>query len=266
MAPGGNLWGPFVDLTANIDDNITKFNFEESRAWFWDDVTVWLAANALEPERVKIIVSCWSPPNWAKAPTGANVAGMGVTPFVAYCNTCDSIGGTWDDGTFGWNAYQYCSRFLAAWCKGFSQHCGGVPIYGLSIQNEVAFEQPFNSCTLYNKARAQQIEQPGIFDSNVYANALKAVKTEFALHPELASIKMMGPHHANMEVDPGNPWGLLFQMLGVQAVKNHSDPSLINFLSIYTHNYSAPAAKRAVMFNAHWAGIDSMPGDRKSVV
>ncbi len=264
MAPGGDLWSPFVELTADIDENITKFNFEHSRYWYWDDVVEWLAANALEPERVKIHGSCWSPPNWAKAPTGLYVdtgAGAGLTPFVAYCNECDSVGGTWDDGTFNWNAYQYCSRFLAAWCKGFSQHAGGVPIYGLSIQNEVGFESPFNSCTLYHKARSEQIEQDRIFDPNIYANALKAVKDEFALHPELASVEIFGPDHAGLDENPANPWGLLWQTLGVQAVKDHTDPELINFLGTYSHNYSAPAAKRAEMFNAHWEGIDSMPGE-----
>ena len=162
MAPGGDLNGPFVDITADIDDNITKFNFEHSRYYHWDNVVEWLAVNALEPDRVKIVGSCWSPPNWAKAPTGAYVDtgyGAGVTPFVAYCNECDSVGGTWDDGTYSWNAYQYCSRFLAAWCKGFSQHCGGIPISGLSIQNEAAYENPFNSCTLFHQAIATKTEQ-----------------------------------------------------------------------------------------------------------
>jgi O-glycosyl hydrolase len=263
MAPGGNLEGPEVALGADLDANAALFNWEHDRTDHWDNVAQWLVANALEPARVKLVVSPWSVPHWAKAPTGAKITQgrwRGVTPLIMYCDTCDTAGGTWDTGIYQQDRYQYCARFEAAACRSFELHAG-VTLYGLSIQNEVAFENPFNSCTLYHQARAQKVESDTVMDYTVYANALKAIKGEWALNPELDHIVVMGPHHAGLDENPGNPWGHLFQMEGIAAVKNHSDPNLINFLDTYTHNYGAPPAKRAEMFRAYWEGIDSMPDE-----
>ncbi|MGE5559147.1 MAG: hypothetical protein ACM3WV_11170 [Bacillota bacterium] len=263
MAPGGTLEGPEVPLGSDLATNASKFNFEFPRFRYSDDLAVWLSQNALEPSRVKICASIWSVPHWAKAPTGTEIASgrwRGVTPLIMYCDTCDTAGGTWDTGIYMQDRYQYCARYMSAFCYGFEQY-SGVPIHNLTIQNEVAYESPFNSGTLYHKAIAQKVKQDPQMDYNVYANALKAVKDEWAIRPEVQHIKIIGPHHAGLDETPANPWGLLFQTSGIQAVKDHSDPDLINFLSIYTNNYGAPAAQRAEMFRGYWEGIDSMPDE-----
>ena len=55
----------------------------------------------------------------------------------------------------------------------------GVSFYSLSIQNELNFEEFYNSCTYPL--------------SSDYIAALKAVRSEFDKYPELAPIKLMGP-------------------------------------------------------------------------
>lgn len=238
VAPGGDLEGPEVPLTGDLPTDAAKFNFEHERTDHWDDVAVWLVNNALEPDRVKLVASPWSVPHWAKAPTGAVISyrqWRGPTPIIMYYGN-DTAGGTWDTGIYQQDRYPYFANFMSAACYGFEQHAG-VTLYALSIQNEVAFENPFNSCTLYHQAKAQKVESETIMDYNVYANALKAVKDEWAAQPDVQHIKIMGPHHAGLDEIPENPWGHLFQMEGIAAVKNHSDQTLIDFLDIYTHNY-----------------------------
>ncbi len=264
MASGGTLEGPELPLTGDLATDAAQFNFEFSRFRYSDDLAAWLHQNALEPERAKIIGGIWSIPHWAKAPTGAFISQgqwSGGTPLIMYCDTCDTAGGTWDTGIYSQDRYQYCSRYLAAFCYGFEQHAG-VPLYGLSIQNEVGYEQGFNSCTLLHEATATKGTRQNnstTMNFNVYANALKAVKDEFALHGALDHIKLMGPHHANVGDSVANPWGLLWQTLAIDCVKDHADSALIGFLDVYTNNYGAPPAERAEMFRAYWEGIDSMP-------
>lgn len=254
IAPGGDLSGPEVDLGSDLDANIAKFDFEIG-TWgmqYNDDIVQWLSENALEPERVKITGSLWSPPHWAKEATGASTESVcgdaeTATPYIG-CNGNDAIGGTWAADHF-----QYNARFIAALVQGFEQHAE-VPLYSFSIQNEAGFENPFSSCTLFQRA-----DENGktVTDYTQYAKALKAVKDEFALHSEIDT-KIMGPHNANILSEPSNPWGMNWQMEAIQAVKDHSDPELIDFLKIYTHNYGAGAAKRAEMFKGYWDGSDAV--------
>ncbi len=258
--PSGDLSGPEVPLGSDINTNITKFDFEVNDFRYNDEMVNWLSTNALEPSRVKIIASIWSPPHWTKAPTGLSTNSVcgdpeAVTPFIG-CFGGASVGGTWDDGTYQNDYFQYNARFIAALCKGFEEH-SGVPFYGLSIQNEAGYENPFNSCSLFTAPKSEKTAGGTSNDYTQYANALKAVKDEFALHPEITT-KIMGPHHANLHQSPSNPYGMLAQMNAIQAVKDHSDASLIDFLGMYTHNYSASTATRAEMFAGYWDGIDNV--------
>ncbi len=269
VQPGGDHEGPEAPMTGDLAADAATFNFEQESFRYSDELAAWLHQGILEPERAKVVGGIWSVPHWAKAPTGnylSNGRWSGGTPVLMYVYppspgcTC---GGTWDTGIWQQDRYQYCARWLASFCYGFEQH-SGMPLYGLSCQNEVAYEQPFDSCTLYHEAKAQKgTRQSSETTMNyaVYANAMKATKDEFALHSELDHILIMGPHHAGLDENPGNPWGLLFQMSGIQAVKDHADPNLLDFIDVYTHNYSAPSAKRAEMFRAYWAGMDSLPGE-----
>jgi VCBS repeat-containing protein len=269
VQPGGDHEGPEAPMTGDLAADAATFNFEQESFKYSDELAAWLHQGILEPERAKVVGGIWSVCHWAKAPTGAflsNGRWSGGTPVLMYVYPPSpgcSCGGTWDTGIWQQDRYQYNARWLAAFCYGFEQH-SGVPLYGLSCQNEVAYEQPFDSCTLYHVATAQKGTRQSsetTMDYNVYANAMKATKDEFGLHPELDHILIMGPHHAGLHDDPTSPWGLLFQMSGIQAVKDHADPNLLDFVDVYTHNYGTSPAKRAEMFRAYWEGMDSMPDE-----
>jgi O-glycosyl hydrolase len=70
------------------------------------------------------------------------------------------------------------ARSTAAYIAGF-QRFHNVKFYAVSIQNELNFEQFYNSATYPL--------------SSQYLTAVKAVKAEFAKHSELRDIKIMGP-------------------------------------------------------------------------
>ncbi len=262
MADGGDLEGPELSLTGNLSSDAALFDFEFSRFRYSDDLAIWLSNNALEPDRVKINPSVWSVPHWAKAPTGAYISSgrwSGGTPLIMYCNTCDTAGGTWDTGIWQQDRYQYNAWWIAAMVYGFEQH-SGVPVYSVALQNEAGYENPFNSCTLFHEASATKgTRQDNGTTTNyaVYANVLKAVKDNWPT--ALSHVKIMGPHHANVAETVANPWGLLMQMSPIQAVKDHADANLLDFLDIYTHNYGAGQAERAEMLAGYWDGIDEYP-------
>src|SRR5581483_7943855 len=63
---GGNMRTP-VPISANLDDNVARFTPGTNSQ---TDLIKWLETNALEPDRVKMIGSLWSPPHWMKITTG----------------------------------------------------------------------------------------------------------------------------------------------------------------------------------------------------
>ncbi len=264
VAPDGNYATP-VELVNDINSNIAVMDFNTQNVG--GDTAIWLSNNALEPERVKIVGSLWSPPHWMKGPTGAyveHVTGGGArhTPYLTNDTSGDSVGGRLLQDTG--NLEQF-GRYIAAWAKGFERHFG-IALHGVSLQNELAFENPFDSCTYYTGA---ELSGGGMGPSEQYwqyAGALKAVKDEFEQletehGPGFMTTQITGPHHASLLQDPSNPWSFNWQMQFIKAVKDHSDPNLDGFLGIYTNNYSAPAYSRAKMWRAYWQGKDSMPGE-----
>jgi hypothetical protein len=91
---------------------------------------------------------------------------------------------------------------MAAYLRGF-QNTYGVKFYATSIQNELDFEEFYNSC-FYPLA-------PG------YLAAVKAVRAELDRYPDLAGIKIMGPE----DVLGGDPYGMWQYGSGSStAVKN----------------------------------------------
>jgi len=251
----GDLAVP-VRLGPNPEENIAKMNFANSKTAVYGEMAVWLRQNALEPDRVKISGSVWSPPHWMKGPTGMrqyHVTRPSVkkpTPWLSEGTSGDSIGGrllqTAD------NRKQF-GRYFAAWLRGFGRHYG-VPIYAASIQNEVSFENPFDSATYSSgpDGKDQQWWQ--------YAEALKAVKDE--LTRQQIRTKIMGPHMSQVGEKPSNPWGLWHQMSYIDAVKAHADPALFGFLSSYNSNGYMGASEDAVkMWAAYYRGKAAVPAD-----
>ncbi|MGB8221833.1 MAG: hypothetical protein WCF10_04560, partial [Polyangiales bacterium] len=219
-----------VPLGLDLKANIAKMNFANPQTKVYGEMAVWLRENALEPDRVKISGSVWSPPHWMKGPTGTlqyHIADPSVkkpTPWLSEGKTGDSIGGRLLQTT---ENRQQLGRYLAAWVKGFEQHYG-VPVYAMSIQNEVSFENPFDSAT-YEKGPDGKGEQWW-----QYAAALEAVKMEFGL--QKIKTRVMGPHMAQVGETPSNPWGLWQQMSYIEAIRAHPDPALLGFLYAYNSN------------------------------
>jgi O-glycosyl hydrolase len=244
-----------VSLGPDLDANVTKMDFDNPKTKVYAEMAVWLRQHALEPERVRITGSIWSPPHWMKGPTGmrqSHVRRPSVkwpTPWLSDGKTGDSIGGRLLQTPS--NLEQF-ARYLAAWLKGFERHYR-VPIYAASIQNEVSFENPFDSATycLGPEGQEEQWWQ--------YAAALEAVKSE--LTRQHIQTKIMGPHMSQVGETPSNPWGLWHQMSYIDAVKAHRDTSLIDFLFAYNSNgYMGTSEDAVKMWAGYYRGSDHVPG------
>jgi len=240
------------DIRANVD----KMHFDNAQTRVYGDMAVWLAKNALEPERVRITGSVWSPPHWMKGPTGMSqhhVARPNVshaTPWLSRGTWGDSIGGRLLQDPE--NLEQF-ARYIAAWIKGFEAHYG-VPIYAASIQNEVSFENPFDSVTYVKGSDGKRGQWWQ------YASALAAVRGELQRHR--IGTKIMGPHAAHVGKRPRQPSGLWDQFQYIAAVKAHEDPTLIDFIWAYNSNgYLDPSEDGVKMWAAYLHGTRKVPGD-----
>ena len=245
-----------VRLGKDLTSNIARMDFANPRTKVYGEMAGWLKENALEPDRVKITGAVWSPPHWMKGPTGTRQHFVGdpsvkkPTPWLSGRGGGESIGGRLLQTPE--NLEQF-GRYLAAWVRGFERHYG-VPFYAISLQNELSFENPFDSAT-YAKGPDGQDEQWW-----QYAAALAAVEDEFA-RQEITT-KVMGPHVAHVGVKPGNPVGLSHQMSYIQAVKTHADPQLIDFLAFYNSNAYVGTSEDAVkMWAAYYRGKAVVPAD-----
>lgn len=70
-----------VPLTSNLQANVDRMNFRPNQDLVAKaEFTQWLKQNALEPDRVKVSASPWTPPHWMKGPTGETQNFVGVTP------------------------------------------------------------------------------------------------------------------------------------------------------------------------------------------
>ena len=252
LDPSGDMTIP-VTLGSDMGANLSKFNFNTGGMPTYGSMAQWLKTNALEPGRVKVVASSWSPPHWMKGPTCATQSWVGdpaqrqyATPWLSgqhnpwgpNYNGGDSIGGrlkTEDPAT----AQQY-GRYMASWVKGFEQTYG-VPLDSISLQNESTFENPFDSMVL-------NVGPDGQTDHTQYAKALKGVKDAWQ---ELGlNTRVSGPHVANVGPDSSNPYGLDAQMRMIQGVKDHSDPDLIKFLHAYNAHYYMGTGEGAVRATA----------------
>ena len=92
-------------------------------------------------------------------------------------------------GTGPTSALTQFARCTAAYLRGF-QNTYGVPFYAISIQNELDFDEYYNSC-FYPL-------------TNGYLAALKAVRAELDQYSDLAGIKIMGPE----DVLGGDAYGM----------------------------------------------------------
>ncbi len=258
-----------VPLSANLQSNVNLMDFSISSVSSYGQFASWMQQNALEPSRVKVVADAWTPPHWMKGPSGASQYWIGntnnslgttayPTPWLSnehngwggFSHSGDSIGGrlrTEDSA----NLQQY-GRYMAAWVTGFQQNFG-VPVYGMSLQNESTFENPFDSMTY-------MVNQAGQQDFTQYAKGLKAVRDAWQTYG--LQTKVMGPHVGNIGSTPANPWALWQQQSMIDAVRNDSDPTLKDFLSFYNSNYYMGSdANNVKMTAGYWRGASQVPAN-----
>lgn len=141
----------------------------------------------------KLVGSLWSPVPWVKITSGNSISGQsGVLPgngtpwpFIWFDNFAGGkldISGTplavFNDGSQNTSSLTQFARSTAAYILGY-QRAAGKRFYAISIQNELNFEQFYNSATYPL--------------SSQYITAVKAIRAEFDRYPELRDIKIMGP-------------------------------------------------------------------------
>ncbi len=156
----------------------------------------------------KLFGSLWSPAPWVKVSSGNSISGqsgnlpvngtpwpfiwggnfsggkldVSATPLAVFDDS--SLGGTGPT-----SALTQFARCTAAYLRGF-QNAYHVQLYSISIQNELNFEEFYNSCTYPV--------------STGYLTALKVIRAELDKYPDLAGIKLMGPE----DLLGGDPYGM----------------------------------------------------------
>jgi O-glycosyl hydrolase len=183
----------------NINSNIAYFDFTASGS---NPQVAGLTAQAGKAlisslGDFKLFGSLWSPAPWVKLVDGNTYGGGGADypatntpfPFIWLGNfaggVLDASGlarPEFDDSSLGGtgptSALTQFARCTAAYLRGF-QNTYGVPFYSICIQNELDFDEFYNSCFYPS--------------TNGYLAAIEAVRAELNLYPDLAGIKIMGP-------------------------------------------------------------------------
>ena len=131
----------------------------------------------------KLFGSIWSPPPWVKISSGNTIGSTfadGPTagtafPFIWLANFAGGmldVSGTLLPQFNNTSALTQYARTVSASLRGF-QNYYGVKFYAISIQNELNFEEYYNSCIYPTSAE--------------YIAAIEAVRTELNQYPDLAS-------------------------------------------------------------------------------
>jgi len=201
-----NGWtAPIAVMGPDINQNTNCLDFSYGTVPVAGALARMGAARSNQLGDFKLIGSLWSPAPWVKLSSGNTCPNWGGAPmpvpgtpwpFVWYDNFAggklDTSGiarADFNDGVEPTSALAQFARGIAAYLRGF-QKAYQVRFYAISIQNEVNFEEFYNSCTYPLSAG--------------YIAALKAVRAELDQHADLAPIKLMGPE----DLLGGDIWGL----------------------------------------------------------
>lgn len=205
----GGKKAPIAVMGPDIDENVKYFTYPENGA---------IQAGKDRDNDFKLIGSIWSPLPWLKISSGNEynqdwwpgpVKGV-PWPFVwggNYAGGKLDVSGmpldVFDDSDFGGegptSSLTQFARSTAAYIRGFQQHYG-VDFYAISIQNELNFEQYYNSMT-YPR-------------SSQYIAAIKAIRAEFDRYEDLKNIRLMGPE----DLLGGDAYGLWQLRAGEDAI------------------------------------------------
>ncbi|MET0340575.1 MAG: hypothetical protein ABW252_06215 [Polyangiales bacterium] len=189
----GSTGAPIAVMGPNIDENVKMFNFDDPRP-----ATAGRFSRVAQSKRgalgdYKLFGTVFSPAPWLKIASGNVINAEGDrfppanTPFPFIWNGNFSGGAldisdrpleVFNDGTGPTSALTQYARSTAAYLRGF-QISQGVKVYALSIQNELGFEQFYDSC--------------GYPRANQLAAALKSLRRELSKYPDLAQIRLIGP-------------------------------------------------------------------------
>lgn len=139
-----------------------------------------LAVHAKNPE-VRVIASAWSPPAWMKE----NNSARGETALPNKLRE---------------DREDHFARYVAQYCLWWRDHWE-LPLYGVSIQNEPMFDEPYGSC---------------VYDKVQYGRVLAKVCAEL-IAAGLTDIKVFGPEH--MTSDSPNSKAMLEAAIAYPEVK-----------------------------------------------
>ncbi len=181
----------------DIDKNAAYFNFDADGLKTAGTVAQLGQAKRPALGDFKLFGSLWSPAPWVKVSSGNTISGQsGVLPangtawpFIWAGNfaggkldVSDTLLPVFDDssqgGTGPTSALTQFARCTVAYLRGFQNHYG-VKFYAVSVQNELNFEEFYNSATYPL--------------SSQYIAALKRLRAELDKYPDLAAIQIEGP-------------------------------------------------------------------------
>lgn len=187
----GGRNAPIAVMGPDLESNISKFSYSANGAIAKGKEKI------KKPGDFKLVGSLWSPVPWVKISSGNNYdqnwwPGPVINtpwPFIWGGNFAGGrldVSGTplevFNDSAEGGNgptsSLTQFARSTASYILGY-QRFHGIQFYAISIQNELNFEQFYNSATYPL--------------SSQYILAVKAIRQIFDSHPELMNIKIMGP-------------------------------------------------------------------------
>ncbi|HEY1694007.1 MAG TPA: MYXO-CTERM sorting domain-containing protein [Polyangiaceae bacterium] len=240
----GGCSAPIAVMGTDIDKNAALFDFTTAQA-VPGLVAQLGTSKASELGGFELYASMWSPAPWVKITSG-NTYGGGASPlptagvawpFIWGGNFAGGkldVSGTplsqFDDGTGPTSALTQFTRGLAAFLHGF-QKTFNVSFHAISIQNELNFEEFYNSATY-----------PAAAD---YVTALKAARAELDQYPDLKTIAIIGPE----DLMGGDPYGMWQYGSGSTTVAKN-----LQYLSAIAADPTATSAIGG--FNIHGYGSD----------
>jgi O-glycosyl hydrolase len=245
----------------NIDANIQYFDYTIGTPAVAGRLAQLAAGKLGQLGDFKLFGSLWSPAPWVKVSSGNKIGnqsgGLPVNgtpwPFIWGGNFAGGrldVSGTpqaaFDDSSLGGagptSALTQFARCTAAYIRGF-QNTFGVRLHAFSIQNELNFEEFYNSCTYPL--------------SSQYLTALKAVRAELDKYPDLAPIRIIGPE----DLLGGDPYSMWQYGAGTSTVHKNlqylqnlaADPVALAAVDQFCiHGYASDGVNAAGSTPASW--------------
>jgi O-glycosyl hydrolase len=192
---------PAVPLGTDLAANIAALNFNSTNAAFFGNLT--RAIDQADGNKLQVVASIWSPPAWMKAndslaalqqPDGSY---NDPTNHLLFQNNDPAANADPSNNLDPDNLLQF-ARYCAAYVAGMEQTYG-IQIVGLSIQNELMFNESYDSCSYYQDSSLD----PTDIQYRRYAQAVKAVGEEF--ERDGITTALIGPESIGPDGDTGNP-------------------------------------------------------------